>query len=263
MNEKIQDYFFIELNNQTDGLVKICPVGEVIGIDRRVFVIDGETVLKNSIDRGIDIALNKNHYDSEAYGWFPLSSLVLKDDGIYGKLELNNLGKVAVENKHFRYLSPELNVNQLDRTVQSIMAVGLVNSPNLLKKSLNKQEKEKDMPDDLKKEVNNLTAENLTLKKEVNNLETTNKSLQDEIKVLKEQNKTNKIDTAIVAGELLPAQKDFAMSLEANSLEGYLGSVKEANLQITKNLKNPLNVQIKNEDEKENNQTLKAMGWEA
>ena len=51
--------------------------------------------------------------------------------------------------------------------------------------------------------------------------------------------------------------------LEANSLEGYLGSVKEANLQITKNLKNPLNVQIKNEDEKENNQTLKAMGWEA
>ena len=137
MDEKIQDYFFIELNNQTDGLVKICPVGEVIGIDRRVFVIDGETVLKNSIDRGIDIALNKNHYDSEAYGWFPLSSLVLKDDGIYGKLELNNLGKVAVENKHFRYLSPELNVNQLDRTVQSILAVGLVNSPNLLKKSLN------------------------------------------------------------------------------------------------------------------------------
>ena len=77
-------------------------------------------------------------------------NLVLKDDGIYGKLELNNLGKVAVENKHFRYLSPELNVNQLDRTVQSIVAVGLVNSPNLLKKSLNKQEKEKDMPDDLK-----------------------------------------------------------------------------------------------------------------
>ena len=119
------------------------------------------------------------------------------------------------------------------------------------------------MPDDLKKEVNNLTAENLTLKKEVNNLETTNKTLQDEIKVLKEQNKANKIDTAIVAGELLPAQKDFAMSLEANSLEGYLGSVKEANLQITKNLKNPLNVQNKNENEKENNQTLKAMGWEA
>lgn len=263
MDEEIQDYFFIELNNQENGLVKICPVGEVIGIDKRVFVIDGETVLKNSIDRGIDIALNKNHYDSEAYGWFPLSSLTLKDDGIYGKLELNNLGKVAVENKHYRYLSPELNVNQLDRTVQSIVAVGLVNSPNLLKKSLNKQERQIDMKDDLTKEVNTLTAENLTLKKEINSLESTNKSLQDEIKVLKEQNKANKIDGAIVAGELLPAQKDFAMSLEANSLDGYLGSVKEANLQITKNLKNPLNVQGKEENAQENNQTLKAMGWEA
>lgn len=263
MDEEIQDYFFIELNNQENGVVKICPVGEVIGIDKRVFVIDGETVLKNSIDRGIDIALNKNHYDSEAYGWFPLSSLILKDDGIYGKLELNDLGKIAVENKHYRYLSPELNVNQLDRTVQSIVAVGLVNSPNLLKKSLNKQERRIDMKDDLTKEVNTLTAENLTLKKEVNSLETTNKSLQDEIKVLKEQNKANKIDTAIVAGELLPAQKDFAMSLEANSLDGYLGSVKEANLQITKNLKNSLNVQGKEENAQENNQTLKAMGWEA
>lgn len=263
MDEEIQDYFFIELNNQENGVVKICPVGEVIGIDKRVFVIDGETVLKNSIDRGIDIALNKNHYDSEAYGWFPLNSLILKDDGIYGKLELNDLGKIAVENKHYRYLSPELNVNQLDRTVQSIVAVGLVNSPNLLKKSLNKQERRIDMKDDLTKEVNKLTAENLTLEKEVNSLEITNKSLQDEIKVLKEQNKANKIDTAIVAGELLPAQKDFAMSLEANSVDGYLGSVKEANLQITKNLKNSLNVQGKEENAQENNQTLKAMGWEA
>lgn len=262
--DNLKNCFFIELNKQSkDELIKICPVGEVMGIDKRVFIIDGKTVLKNSIDRGIDIALNKNHFDSEAYGWFSLNSLILKDDGIYGKLELNNLGLEAVENKHYRYLSPELVVNQIDRTVQSIVAVGLVNSPNLLKKSLNKQEKEeKHMPEDLKKEINSLTAENLSLKKKLSNLENNKQNLEAEIKLLKEQNKINKIDNAISKGELLPAQKDFALTLETNSLDGYLASVKDVNLQITKNLRTGVDIQ-KNENQENNNQILKAMGWEA
>jgi len=258
----IPDYFFIELNNQKkDTLVKISPIGEVKGLDNRVFIIDGEKVLENTKARAIDIVLNKDHKDGEALGWFDLSSLVLKQDGIYAKLELNNLGKEAIENRYYRYLSPELAVNSKNREVHSIVGIGLVNSPNLLNKALNKTQKDnKNMQEELQKEINSLNSENQALKKEINTLEDINKTLQDEIEVLKETNKINLINSAINSGELLPSQKEFAMSLELNSLNGYLASVKGANTELTKALKTPLDIQEQKSEE--NAQSLKNMGWE-
>ena len=222
-------------------------------------MIEGQSVIKNTSERGSDVVLNKNHYDKEAYGWFAIGSLVLKDDGIYASLELNNLGKEAVDNRHYRYLSPEFSVNQMDRTVHQIVGVGLVNAPNLLTKSLNKEEKTVDH-EDVKKEMNSLSSENLTLKKENNNLVDENKALTAQIATLKELNKVQKIDAAISAGELLPAQKEFAMSLELNSLEGYLNSVKEVNKELTKKLNEGIVCKEK-ESVENNSQILKNMGW--
>jgi len=256
----IPDYFFIELNNQVkDTLVKISPIGEVKGLDNRVFIIDGKRVLENTKARAIDIVLNKDHKDGEALGWFDLSSLVLKQDGIYAKLELNNLGKEAIENRYYRYLSPELAVNSQNREVHSIVGVGLVNSPNLLNKALNKKDN-KNMQEELQKEINSLNSENQALKKEINSKDELNKNLLQEIELLKETNKINLINNAISNGELLPSQKEFAYSLELNSLNGYLNSVKQSNIELTKALKTPLDIQERKIEQ--NAQSLKNMGWE-
>ena len=127
-DERLKLNSFIELNFQLDKKVKISPIGEVVGVDGRVFIIDGNKVLEATKKIGIDIALNENHWGSKAFGWFALNSLELRDDGIYANLELNDLGKPAVENRHYRYLSPEYMVDN-NRNVLSIVGVGLVNQP--------------------------------------------------------------------------------------------------------------------------------------
>ncbi len=300
-HSKIRDFFLVEFNStKDDKKVKISPIGEVVGLDRRVFVIDANSVIKNTKDRQIDIVLNKNHFDSDgAFGWFDLSSLEVKDDGIYASLELNNLGEEAVKNKHFRYLSPEYLVNS-NREVVAIVGVGLVNQPNLLNKAMNKEgesreaddnclssvglepetpskapltenntskqgEKMNDKKEDvsLQKELNTANAKVLTLQTEVNKMQNENKELRSQIEALEETNKLSKIDNAIANGELLPAQKEFALSLDKNSIDGYLASVKEANLQITQGMQRELNHKEKNKDDedKEVNKELERMGW--
>ncbi len=270
MDTKIeQSSLFIELNKQTKNKIKISPIGEIIGLDKRVFIVDSNSVLKNTKNRMLDIVLNKNHLDSEAFGWFNLNSLEEKEDGIYATLELNNLGEEAVKNRHYRYLSPEYLVNS-NREVVAIIGMGLVNHPNLLNKAINKTKKEEKSMDktrenELQKELNSSNAKVLTLEKEINTQKKENETLKTEIKSLKEANKTNEIEVAIASGELLPSQKEFALSLDINSIDGYLNSVKESNLQITKNLKNNIDTKNKStneQEEKELNATLKNMGWE-
>ncbi|MCW1604922.1 phage protease, partial [Campylobacter jejuni] len=69
--------------------------------------------------------------------WFDRNSLELREDGIYASLELTPKGKELVENKAFRYLSPEYYVDD-DKNVIHLDAMGLVNQPNLLNRALNK-----------------------------------------------------------------------------------------------------------------------------
>ena len=58
-------------------------------------------------------------------------------------------------------------------------------------------------------------ADETTLQKEVNTLEAENK-------VLKEQIRLQKVDNAISKGKLMPAKKEFALTLEANALDDFL-----------------------------------------
>ncbi|EMU3063992.1 hypothetical protein WNA28_000277 [Campylobacter jejuni] len=128
----------LELNTKlTNEKVKISPIGIAKGLDGRVFKIDGEKLINNIQKNGLDIALNLNHQGGEAYGWFDRNSLELREDGIYASLELTPKGKELVENKAFRYLSPEYYVDD-DKNVIHLDAMGLVNQPNLLNRALNK-----------------------------------------------------------------------------------------------------------------------------
>ena len=246
---------FIEVNFQENEKVKISPVGDVVGVDGRTYKINAQNVIKNIKSRGIDIVLNENHWGSKAFGWFDLNSLEAKTDGIYAHLDLNNLGKPAVENKHYRYLSPEFMVDR-ERNVTRIVGVGLVNQPNLLNKALNNEQSNPSKPIE-SEEKNNMkkTVEQLEL--EVNTLQTSNDQKDKTIESLTNQLKESKVNNAIAAGSLLPANKDFALGLELNQIDGYLSTL---NTQPqTQDLNKELNVE--QPDEKtENNEVWDQLG---
>jgi len=190
---------------------KISPIGTATGLDGRVFNVDGEAVLKRLEENGLQLVLNIAHeYGGKAAGWF--TEFELKDDGIYASLRLNATGKALLEAEEFKYLSPEYLIDYDTNQVELIVGVGLVNQPNLLNDALNHMEST-DMPapkdnTDLAQQVETLTAQNTTL--------------ADQNKALLKQISTNKVDAAITGGKLAPAKRDYALGLEANSLDGYL-----------------------------------------
>lgn len=74
--------------------------------------------------------------DSTAAAW--LTKVDARPDGIWGLFDFSDLGKTAVENKRYRFLSPELdvdagNVSKEGDTVRpvALRSVGLTNRPNL------------------------------------------------------------------------------------------------------------------------------------
>ena len=203
-----------------DNKVKISPVGKATGIDGRVFNIDGNQVLERLIQNKLELALNVNHGWSsnhdEAVGWF--KDFELKKDGIYATLELNEAGKELVTAKKYKYLSPEFFVGDM-REVNLIVGIGLVNKPNLLNKSLNNQSKtEQDMAD--KKGETEVNV--VELQQQNNALTTENDTLKQQLADLNKQAKLTKIDNAVQAGKLIPAKKEFALSLEGNALDDFL-----------------------------------------
>ena len=224
MNEILELNTLVSLNFQVGDMqkIKISPLGEVVGVDGRQFNIDGNAVIVNTKKIGIDIALNENHWGSKAFGWFDLNSLELKEDGLYAALELNDLGKPVVENKHYRYLSPEYMVDQ-NRNVISIVGVGLVNQPNLLNKALNKKDdlkktKKEDEKMTDKEQIEDLKKQNNTLSTQVAEANAIIASLNDNLKV-------TKVNNAIAGGTMLPANKDFALGLEVNQIDGYIATL--------------------------------------
>lgn len=88
---------------------------------------------------GIYVGEEHFYYDNsrstEAYGW--IKNLRAGDDGIWGRVEWTDLGRQAVENRRFKFVSPvhlrgdvEFLDNQRVRPL-AIDTVGLTNNPNL------------------------------------------------------------------------------------------------------------------------------------
>lgn len=201
--------------NALDSKMKISPIGEVTGLDGRLFNVDGEQVLSDLINNGLELALNVNHgwskQGEEAAGWF--NGFELKNDGIYATLELNEAGSELVKAKKYKYLSPEYAVDTKNQ-VQLIVGIGLVNKPNLLNKSLNNQT-ENEMPEKNDAGKQQLEQQNNTLKVE-------NADLKTKLDELNSAAKLSKVDNAIKDGKLIPAKKEFALVLEDNALDTFL-----------------------------------------
>ncbi len=231
----------VELNFKQGEKVLISPVGDVVGFDGRVFKIDGEAVIANTKENGVDLVFEVNHgwdslYGGKAAGWIGFDTLELRADGIYGLLELNGLGTELVDGKFYRYVSPAfiMDRNKEDRSVLSLDSVGLVNTPNLVNKALNAKDNE--IVKELNSKIENLEIEKNqavdTAEATAKELEETNtklteaeenhKKTQDELKKQKELNRSYKIDLAVEQNKILPKDREFCKTLNDEQLDSYI-----------------------------------------
>ena len=181
MQVGIRDLSSLKMNFKEGEKIKISPVGEVMGLDGREFLIQAQELLGALEKNALDIPLDENHSFGAAMGWFAKDSFEAREDGIYALLELNQAGLELVENKKYRYLSPVYNMK--NGRVIGLDSVGLVNRPNLLNNAINaKNNQEKE---ELHMQIEELQKELFALKEEVANLK---KSLE-ETKKQEEQEK--------------------------------------------------------------------------
>ncbi len=222
----------LELNYKAGDKIKVSPVGQVVGLDGRSYVIDGEELIASIAENGLDIPLDENHSFERAAGWFSASKFEVRADGVYAELEPNELGSELIDKRFYRYLSPVYMMGE-NRCVIGLDSVGLVNTPNLLNTALNKKDEGENMEkEELERELNSVKKTNEDLNSKVT-------SLTDELKEANQKLKAQTIDARIAAGELLPNAKEFAMTLEGAALEQFL----ELNKTSTKHLKDRTGVE--------------------
>ena len=205
----------LELNYKAGDKIKVSPVGSVIGLDGRAYVVDGASLIDSIAENALDIPLDENHNYGRATGWFDHTSFEVRADGLYASANLTESGIELIDKRFYRYLSPVYIMGE-NRKVIGLDSVGLVNTPNLLNTALNTKEKDEIMEKEaLEKELNAYKASNVELNTKVTTLSTQ----------LSEANmklKTQTIDAHIASGELLPNAKAFAMTLEGAALDQFL-----------------------------------------
>ncbi|QKF64567.1 phage protease [Campylobacter corcagiensis] len=204
----------LSLNFKENELIKVSPIGEVVGLDGRKFKISGESLVENIQKNALDIVLDENHSFGGAVGWFDKNSFELKSDGIYAKLELNKKGKELIENRVYKYLSPVYDVS--GGSVVALDSVGLVNRPNLLNNALNHKGEKVDIKDSneykaLEKELNEVKALNEAFKKELDELKQSSKADEnkDEDDKLELNSRLEKIEKSLDAMSSIFGKKDL------------------------------------------------------
>jgi len=226
----------LEINIKDGEKVKVSPLGDVLGLDGRVFKIDGELLLKSINETNLHIPLDINHNFSEAVGWFDKTSFEIKDDGLYANLELNNKGRELIANKSYRYLSPVF-ITKDNKVVIGLDSVGLVNRPNLLNKELNTKSKKENNLEELEK----LKKENEALKKEL-----------QEYKSLTQKAKTD-VNFALCEQSL---RKQEDINSLKDEIEAIKTALKHMNKKISLNAKTNLEESIKSVDLSKNDKKI-------
>lgn len=118
----------------TPNDLKLFPLG-FISSEKGDFIVDQESfqMMKENMERrAIDIVIDYEHQtlkdlQAPASGW--IKELVLKSDGIYGRVEWTEKARNYLQNKEYRYLSPVVLVRKQDRKVSQLHSVALTNTP--------------------------------------------------------------------------------------------------------------------------------------
>ena len=186
MQVGIRDLSSLKMNFKEGEKIKISPVGEVVGLDGRDFLIQAQELLSALEKHALDIPLDENHSFGAAMGWFAKDSFEAREDGIYALLELNQAGLELVENKKYRYLSPVYNMK--NGRVIGLDSVGLVNRPNLLNNAINAKNNQEKEDSDM--QIEELQKELFALKEEVANLKKALEEQKDKEEDKKEEANT-------------------------------------------------------------------------
>ncbi len=208
-----------EFNFKEGEKVMISPIGDVVGEDGRTFSISPDIIK----DLKTHIPLDENHGYGRAMGWFDKNSLEVREDGIYATLEPTTEGTELIESKAYRYMSPVYTMAD-NRTVTGIDSVGLVNTPNLLFKELNKKEttKEANSVDETTKAVLAEKDKQIEeLKAAKAELEAKLKELEDKMAASEANAKVAKIDKLVAEGALLEDQKELALEMNEKQLDAF------------------------------------------
>jgi phage I-like protein len=125
-----------------DGWYHLVPVGEFPHPDTGLVQVLDEPAIKalaNSFKPKLLVDQEHWSYDtaksSEAFGW--VSAVESRATGLWGKIELTDLGTPAIANGRYRFLSPVWLPTDLEKLggnrvrPQRLDSVGLTNSPNL------------------------------------------------------------------------------------------------------------------------------------
>ena len=136
--------------------------------DGRRILYDAQSqqkILKSFKARRLDIPVCVGHRmswqdDAEAVGWF--SDLQAEPHGaLSAKVEWTEQGRELIDSKQFKYLSPELTLEEGSRRIVMIRNYGMVNIPNLYIQELNEERpmSEKDKQTEQAAEIAQLKAE--------------------------------------------------------------------------------------------------------
>ena len=139
-------------NNESELWIPLIPEGTVQGRDGRNWTnpnaqaVINQTKLPFMLDADHESELSTN---TQAQGWFTALRFNEKTRFIEGKLELNDLGRNAIENKHYKFYSPAFMHNK-NKQITQLTSVGLTNKPNLNVPALNNTQQENTMDEIIK-----------------------------------------------------------------------------------------------------------------
>lgn len=133
---------------QAPDLVHLLPLGEIKGRDGRRFVLDNPGgVISASLSQGLDLVIDYEHQGDDparrgsgpvpAAGW--IRDLVLKADGIWGRVVWTERARNMIAGREYRYLSPVL-THRPGGEVVRLKGASLVHRPNLELTALSSQE---------------------------------------------------------------------------------------------------------------------------
>ncbi|MBW6402074.1 phage protease [Roseomonas sp. HJA6] len=117
----------------------LVPAGEFRGNDGRgpYRLTDPAAVIARSV-KGGKLVLDENHAtdllapkggSAPAQGW--IVELQARDDGIWGRVDWNPPGRLLMQNRAYRGISPAIQVNAATGQVLALLRASLVNNPNL------------------------------------------------------------------------------------------------------------------------------------
>lgn len=109
--------------------------GKVVGKDGRWWRMSNPQLVVDRFNQALPIDVNHaseikapNGDESPAAGW--VEQLQVRNGAIWGRVVWNQMGRAAVADKQYRFLSPAFLADKKHNEIQALTSVGLVNAPN-------------------------------------------------------------------------------------------------------------------------------------